>query len=193
MNAINRVDLDISKLSEDDRALVAAFVKRLARTGASMKKGRSRQDYQTPPEFMAAVRKRFGDVAIDLAATAANAQADQYFGPGSPHHEDALAADCDWSRGPKGVRWLNCEFNKIKPWAIKCSKYSGRHPLLLLTPASVGAKWFTTYLLPHAHVLLLQPRLTFVGETDPYPKDCALSCFGVGNKGRVEPWLWKVS
>ena len=37
------------------------------------KPGRSRQDYGTPPEFLAAVVARFGPLAFDLAASRDNA------------------------------------------------------------------------------------------------------------------------
>jgi hypothetical protein len=38
-------------------------------------------------------------------------------------------------------------------------------------------------------VLPLNPRLTFVGEKDPYPKDLMLSCFGFGVTG-CKQWRW---
>ncbi len=41
----------------------------------------SKQDYRTPADFMAAVTRRFGPIAFDLAAHADNAQSPNYFAP----------------------------------------------------------------------------------------------------------------
>lgn len=41
----------------------------------------SRQDYGTPKEFLQAVEQRFGRIAFDLAAHAANAKHERYFAP----------------------------------------------------------------------------------------------------------------
>jgi hypothetical protein len=41
----------------------------------------SRQDYQTDPLFMEAVKKRFGPIGFDLAAHAGNTQHARYFAP----------------------------------------------------------------------------------------------------------------
>ncbi len=48
------------------------------RTGASMNRGNSKQDYETPDDFIAAVVKRFGRLSVDLAATADNRKCDCY-------------------------------------------------------------------------------------------------------------------
>ncbi len=62
----------------------------------------SKQDYQTPADFMAAVGKRFGAPTFDLAAHAGNHQVEPYFAPrefvlkverGKPTDLDALIAD----------------------------------------------------------------------------------------------------
>lgn len=43
----------------------------------------TKQDYKTPPEFIAAVEKRFGPIGFDLAAHAGNKQHAKYFAPPS--------------------------------------------------------------------------------------------------------------
>lgn len=180
---------DLSMLTE-----MAERLQRSAKKQAGFSRGNSKQDYQTPPEFIAAVAERFGTIALDLAANAENTQAPLWLGPGSDISVDAFAIH--WATQPSfpvGNRWLNPPFERIKNWANKCrTNCTQDSPILFLTPASVGAKWFTMHVLPYAHVLLIQPRLTFVGEKDPYPKDCALSVFGMGNEGTVEPWIWKL-
>jgi len=73
------------------------------------KPGLSKQDYATPPEFIAAVKKRFGITRfdLDLAAVTENTVAKEFFGPPfevepiQTSHGGCLAHDSlaqDWSR-----------------------------------------------------------------------------------------------
>src|SRR5687768_10819519 len=90
-------------------------------TGPTMKRGKSKQDVQTPPEFMSAVYKRFGPICWDLAASAENTQhASNYFTKEQnsliqPWHEIQKSAN------HFGWLWLNCEYDDIAPWASKCA------------------------------------------------------------------------
>jgi len=160
------------------------------RTGPSIKRGSSKQDYSTPRAFIDAVAERFGSVAFDLAATRANSVAGVhcYFGQ---DHEDAEMRDAlaqDWNE-LDGVLWLNPPFADIEPWAAKCASVRHRPDwTLLLTPASIGARWFERHVKDQALVLVLSSRLTF--DKDPYPKDLMLSCFGFGARG-FDTWDWK--
>lgn len=43
------------------------------------KPGRSKQDYQTPDDFMVAIRRRFGLIVHDLAADNQNTQATSFY------------------------------------------------------------------------------------------------------------------
>jgi phage N-6-adenine-methyltransferase len=154
------------------------------RTGASLNRGRSKQDYGTPPEFIDAVRARFGRLDWDLAASTENAVASRFF----TEEEDSLKQD--WGEC-SGTLWLNPPFADIEPWARKCSEQRWRREwLLLLTPASVGSNWFAERVFGKALVLFLSPRLQFVGTDSSYPKDLALSCFGFGASG-FECWRWR--
>jgi hypothetical protein len=159
----------------------------LKKLGARVSSGKdSKQDYCTPADFMAAVVGRFGPITFDLAAR-------DYFapctGPEGPlpfdpkaHGMDAF--DHNWSQlstnrfrrdGFMGLLWLNCEFNDIVTWAARCQEEVRRNAnILLLTPASVGANWFSNLIAGDADVYLLKPRLSFIpGQT--YNKDCILS------------------
>jgi site-specific DNA-methyltransferase (adenine-specific) len=153
-------------------------------TGPTVKRGRSKQDYGTPPDFIAAVVTRFGGIHLDLAATRENRKADLFFSP----EDDAF--DHDWNQ-ITGNLWLNPPFADIKPWAAKCALTYGRRGFLfLLTPASIGTDWFNLDVKGFAYVLGLSPRLTFEGTTDPYPKDLMLSVYGYGLHG-FDTWRWK--
>jgi phage N-6-adenine-methyltransferase len=155
------------------------------------KPGRSKQDYGTPREFIDAVERRFGLLEWDLAAHAENTKCGEFFyGPGSRHGVDAFKID--WAaRHPTGTLWLNPEFSDIAPWAERCADASARrHGLIaMLTPASVGTKWFVDHVHQKALVLALSPRMSFDGKDD-YPKDLIVSLFGFGLRG-FDVWRWK--
>ncbi len=156
-------------------------------TGASMARGRSRQDYETPWEFIKAVENRFGKLTIDLAASFSNCKADAFFN----EKQNSLSDAVQWSNF-NGLLWLNPPFDNIAPWAKKCAEESAKGArILFLTPASVGSNWFAEHVYGQAKVLALRPRLSFDGN-QPYPKDCILSYFtpGVENP-KFECWKWK--
>ncbi len=154
------------------------------------KPGKSKQDYGTPWELIRAVEKRFGTLNVDLAARADNAKAPSFLGPES----DSLAVPwAAYFEVRPTLAWLNPPFADIDPWAAKCLRETvGRSALrvILLTPASVGANWFSEHVHGRALVLALNGRITFEGTKDPYPKDCMLSCFGFGSAG-FDVWRWR--
>lgn len=153
------------------------------KTGATLNRFKSKQDFATPWPFIRAVESRFHETFNwDLAASPENAKAHQLI----TEQENSLTKN--WSQ-LGGLLWLNPPFGKISPWAEKCwkeSKMGAR--IMLLTPASVGANWFS-FILGHAHVMFLNPRLSFDG-IGSYPKDLMLSYFNHGCHG-VEIWEWK--
>jgi phage N-6-adenine-methyltransferase len=161
------------------------------KTGPSMARGSSRQDYSTPPEFMAAVRSKFGPIIFDLAASVENKQHPDYYS------EEGNALVQDWhqihlnrSDPHSGFLWLNPPFGDIEPWAKKCAeemKLGAR--ILFLVPASVGSKWYWKYVAPYASVLALKQRICFDGKNG-FPKDLILACYCYGLKG-FQPWDWK--
>ncbi len=152
------------------------------KTGASFARGKSKQDYPTPWSFIHACEHRFGKIAFDLAATAENAKAPSFF----TKEQDSLLQP--WHL-LDGLLFLNPEFGNITPWVKKCWEESNLGAkILFLTPASIGSNWFRDYVNGSAQVLALNGRITFEGASDPYPKDCILSCFGfpVG----FDVWTW---
>ncbi len=147
------------------------------------KPGRSKQDYSTPREFINAVELRFGKIGFDLAASESNAIVPAYY----DERRDALAQN--WAALP-ALLWLNPPFARIESWAEKCAAEMRKGArILFLTPASVGANWFQDHVVPNAHVLELQPRISFDGE-HPFPKDLILGCFLHGLTGR-SVWRWR--
>lgn len=158
-------------------------------TMPEQKPGRSKQDYGTPADFRAALAKKFGPLEVDLAARADNAKAPIFITP----EMDSLTHS--WWPYLHQICWLNPPFANIRPWAARCEAYlpgcavnGGK--ILFLTPASVGANWFRDHVMDKARVYLLCGRLTFEGETLPYPKDCILSVFG--ESPGFELWEWRL-
>jgi len=153
-------------------------------TGPTIKRGKSKQDYSTPKEFLDAVRARFGSIDADLAASAANAVSPAFYDVAK---EDSLTRA--WNE-LGGWLWLNPPFNNIEPWAAKCAAESALGArILFLTPASVGSNWFQQWVYPSANVLMLNPRISFDGK-NAFPKDLILSVFSGGMRG-MQPWRWK--
>ncbi len=158
-------------------------------TGARLQRGKSRQDYETPPAFFNAVESRFGRIIHDLAATEANTKV-----PGSFFSPQQDALHQEWwplcSALPTGWLWLNPPFADIGPWARRCYEQSQRGAnILMLVPASVGANWYRDWVHRKAGVLALNGRLTFVGSPDPYPKDLILCCYSAV-PGGFDVWTW---
>lgn len=151
------------------------------KTGPSIARGKSKQDYATPREFMRAVVSRFGLLSFDLAASPHNTKNPNYFSK----EDDSLTKN--WHE-IRGLLYLNPPFDNIAPWAEKCLLESSRGAkILFLTPASVGSNWFANFVHRKALVLFLQGRISFDGIA-PYPKDCILSCFGF--TPNYEVWKW---
>lgn len=158
-----------------------------------------KQDYRTPQDLRHAVEKRFGGITIDLAA----ADGDEivplvrHFTP----EEDALKQN--WLEAiHSGVAWLNPPFSSIAPFAELAEKWCGDARrdgrvgavICMLVLASVDAVWWDSFVRGAAIVYALAPRVTFHGETQPYPKACAICVYDprhAPTSATVELWRWK--
>lgn len=155
------------------------------------KPGKSVQVVGTPRDFLSAVERAFGPMDFDLAATRENSvvggDGDSHFGPGSALANDSLLAD--WTQ-VDGNLWLNPEFANISPWAKKCAETptGNDRTIFLFVPLS-SANWACEYVHGKAHVLALNPRITFVGHTQAYPKDMMLAVYGP--PAGFKAWRWK--
>lgn len=165
---------------------VATTIERLGLEPAQ-RPGRSKQDYGTPRDFIAACEARFGELTWDLAASLENSKAPSCF----TKADDTFTKHWDLDT-LAGTQWLNPEFGDIDRYAAKLAaecRYR-RGLTLLLTPASIGCTWFARHVQGKAVVLGLSPRLQFEGATDAYPKDLMLSVYGFGLSG-FDTWRWK--
>jgi phage N-6-adenine-methyltransferase len=152
--------------------------------GATLNRGRSRQDYQTPKELMMAIYHRFGipGFTLDAAASVGNAQADRFY---TAEDNGLVHPWATWT-------WCNPPFGHIAPWVEKAWTESLlTASSMLLVPASVGSNWWRDWVHNKAHVVFLNGRITFVGATDPYPKDCALLIYAPTTTGGYSIWSWQ--
>lgn len=152
------------------------------------KPGRSKQDYRTPPAFLRAVKERWAieEFDCDLAADVLNRVCEHYY----CLERDALVHP--WKLGD-GWNWLNPPFGKLAPWVMRGWKQreeSGARTLILV-PAGVGSNWWAEWVHEKALVLLLRPRMTFMDETDPYPKDLCLLVYAPDVQPGYQLWKWK--
>jgi phage N-6-adenine-methyltransferase len=142
------------------------------RTGPSIARHQSKQDYQTPMPFIRAVERRFGPLSCDLACSLENKKAPF----GITEEQDSITVD--WHK-IGGNLWLNPPFANIGPWAKKCyeeARLGAR--ILFLVPASVGSNWFRDYVHRRSFIHALNGRLEFMGPDQPaFPKDCILCQF----------------
>lgn len=155
------------------------------KTGPTINRGGSKQDYGTPRDFLDAVERKFGKIAFDLAAHKRNAVVPDFFSK----RQDALKQR--WHGLHSGILWLNPPFGTIPKWAKKCAwEAQLGAKILFLVPASVGSEWFYEHCHRKALVLPLRQRITFRGQTEPFMKDLMLVAYGFGKTG-FQPWRWK--
>jgi DNA (cytosine-5)-methyltransferase 1 len=156
----------------------------------------SKQDWRTPPEFIAAVEHRFGPIMIDLAASDGD-ECKPLVAHITPD-EDSLAMSWPTARHNAGVYWLNPPFSEIAPWAKKCAAWcevaAPGVVLAFLVPASVDAEWWQESVRGRAIVFALKSRIRFIGAKDGYPKPLALCVFDPRyprTPSSVHLWDWK--
>lgn len=166
----------------------------MSRTMPKQKPWRSVQDVRTPPALLRSVCT-FLDIEKfdwDLAATRENSVA-------GPHYfsEAQNALIRSWSVGGRWC-WCNPPYANLDKWARKAclEKWSSREAgvksgTVMLVPASVGANWWRDHVHQQALVLFLNGRLTFVGHTTPYPKDCAVLIYSLYHDPGYRVWNWK--
>ena len=162
--------------------------------GAAMKRGASKQDVQTPRVFLDAVEARFGDIYFDLAASVGTSVVRCSDPDGLSWSPESDSLKQDWTQ-LRGYCWLNPPFDPIAPWVQKCAETAPKlldAEIFLLCPLAVGTKWFRMFVAPFAEVHNVG-RITFVGATDPFPKDLALCIYRSEppeHPGMIHHWDW---
>ena len=158
-------------------------------TMPEQKPHKSEQVVLTPPTILTDIKEellKIGWFDYDLAADATNTVALKFFS----EEDDAIIQS--WKQG-EGWNWCNPPYARLGPWVHKAwieSQAFGAKTAMLV-PASVGSNWWREHVDGKAHVLFLSPRLTFVGKTTPYPKDCAILLYTPMVCGGYECWNWR--
>ena len=153
------------------------------------KPGSSRQDWQTPPEFLDAVRMRLliDEFILDAAATDANTVSGRWLTP----EIDGLSQPWSFDHDP-GWTWCNPPYSNLELWTAKAVAEAKQGAnVAMLVPASVGANWWRDNVDPYAYKIFLNGRITFVGADAPYPKDCALLLYVPWVAKGWSTWSWR--
>lgn len=148
------------------------------------KPGRSKQDWQTPPELLTTIKQRLHieNFVCDVAATKENSVG--LFN----YSLEVSGLEHGWD--PVGWNWCNPPFGDIAPWVSKAIEESKRGCYTaMLVPLSLSKWWLEAE--QWAYILYLNGRITFVGAIAPYPKDCALLLFTPMRLTGGETWSWK--
>lgn len=156
----------------------------------AQRRGSSKQDYGTPPELLRAVRHRLqiDDFIVDVAASKENAVCDNFY----TEEDDGLSQSWGYRETQGGWAWCNPPYSDITPWVATAVEEARRGAnIAMLLPASVGSNWWRDYVQHQAYKVYLNGRLTFVGCSDPYPKDCALLLYTPWGFNGEEVWEWK--
>lgn len=151
--------------------------------------GRAKGDHDvgTPANILNACRLVFGQIAFDLAGSVTNHVHTKYYSV----EQDTLHPETRWPMyaphwkfQPHGHEtyerwlWLNPPYDYVEPWMDRCAHEmeNGRN-IMVLIPASVGARWWARWVDPYAYVLPLTGRLKFIGHTNTFPRDLALCLY----------------
>lgn len=183
------MDPTLTNVTPEDLSPTVGPYKAARLKGASLNRGASRQDYQTPAALIIAICKRLAIPTFtwDLAASAENKKAHFYY------DEAANSLIQDWD-ACGGWLWCNPPYDDIRPWVEKAAATSESH-IAMLIPASAGANWWRDYVHHRAHVLFLNGRVPFMPDKPKwlYPKDTAILLYTPFiQQGAYEVWNWKV-
>ena len=153
-------------------------------------------DWRTPKELFDKCEKSCGPFAVDAAADADSALCNDYYGPGSPLGEDALAVPV-WA----SPAWCNPPYLKGKAWEAWLDKFVMQSraygvETMALLPARVGTRWWYDYVVKsRADVLFLVGRVPFIlpGREAPSQPDhdSALVVFAPSSNLRTMWWDWR--
>jgi phage N-6-adenine-methyltransferase len=149
-------------------------------------------DWQTPPLLFNALHYTC-NFKVDAAASGENHLVEDWYGPGSPLGEDALAVE-KWL----SPAWCNPPYGKgIERWLDKFIEESTIHhgKVVALLPARVETRWWYEKVVPWCDIIFLVGRVPFLlpGREKPSQPDhaSALCIYEPTSSGKVS-WIdWK--
>lgn len=190
---------DDPQMHEDATVLtldqVRKILSKVLRSNPVLRKISDNQDVGTPPELIAALQFVFGPIYKDLAGSEVNHVVEDWISP----EEDSLSFETEWpcwelqwleneltaAQGYphwtiNGWSYLNPPYGNLKTgdWFARCvgEMEEGRH-IIVVIPASVGARWWKKWIEPYAWVIPLGVRPQFVGYNNSNARDIAVCVF----------------
>ena len=146
------------------------------------KPGRSVQNVGTPDWLIKVIEQTWGKIALDAAASH-----DYHVGEGMYYTKEDNALLQSWMVPAGCIVFINPPYGRMKGYskgigewvqaAHASAEFYGR-TIVMLVPASVGAKWWADWVDGKAAAYFIRPRLVFKGHKDPYQKDLALLVYG---------------
>src|ERR1017187_1277582 len=148
----------------------------------------SPQDTCTPPEFLEAVRRIYGEISYDLAASSDNV-CPIWFG------EETDSLTLDWHeffdpQEPNQYAWLNPPFKKSKIFLKKCGEEAAKGAYIIsLVQSAVGCKYWHELVFGNQYckIIFVEGRINFVGHGANAKIDCALIIWHPQFKF-LQPW-----
>lgn len=133
-------------------------------------KENTKLDWETPRPFFQ-WRNSIWKFDFDAAASAKNSLLDwSFFGPGSPHLEDALEAAVDWTIF--GTRfWCNPPYGSgMEAWLEAFERQAANGAFIeALLPANTDTQWFSRCHKYASEIELLTGRVQFWYDGKPMP------------------------
>lgn len=146
-----------------------------------------KDEWETPPELMEAIVKRWGPMDLDVAASAKNAKAPLFF-----TKEDSAMAHL-WNEYNV---WMNPPYGRgVGAWISKADHEIRRgraHRVVALLPANTSAKWFALAVACATEVVFLAGRVSFLLDGVPQKGNTGGSVVIVfSRRDNPQPWgLW---
>jgi phage N-6-adenine-methyltransferase len=131
-----------------------------------------REDWETPPDFFAALDAEFG-FTLDVCATPANAKCARYFTPTTDGLAQSWGSDVCWCNPPYGreiPKWMR------KAWEESQAGATG----VCLVPARTDTRWWHDYAERASERRFVKGRIRFVGAKYNAPFPCVVVVFKPG-------------
>jgi len=111
-------------------------------------------EWETPPEFVAALEQEFGRFDLDPCAREETAKASAYY------TKEDNGLEQPW----KGHVFVNPPYSAPGPWIAKAVAEAANGAVVrLLLPAATDVGWFHDLVLPHGNIRFIRGRLRFLG------------------------------
>lgn len=143
-------------------------------TAKLVQKGKKKQTYQTPDDFLDLVRK------VDPIMLDPCADPKRQFAVENVTEVDGYTFELDWAHYSKGgLAYANPPYKYMRPWIEKCIlEAKDGIQLILLAASKTGTNWFRDAWNNANAVCFWNGRITFYGCKDPAYFDSVVFYWG---------------